>query len=159
VEDSSRGPGIRIPPPTYFALPMLTGFLVQHFVPIGIAGGASAVHILRLVGYAEVAIGLALLLWGGSTLLRSGATPNPMRPTPTLVQNGPFALTRNPMYLGLAVLYLGVTFAANALWPLVFLPEALALTYLFAIRLEESYLERAFGAAYSEYRARVRRWI
>ena len=48
---------------------------------------------------------------------------------------------------------------ANALWPLLFLPEAIVLTYLFAIRREEAYLAEEFGDAYAEYRARVRRWI
>ncbi len=115
--------------------------------------------VLLLVGIAEIAIALGIIVWAGVTLLRSGATPHPMRPTPTLVQSGPFSLTRNPMYLGMAVLYLGITFAANAFWPVIFLPEAIALSYLFAIRFEEAYLGRAFGDAYTEYRSRVRRWI
>jgi protein-S-isoprenylcysteine O-methyltransferase Ste14 len=159
VDDNSRGPGIRIPPPTFFALPMLTGFIVQHFVPIRIASGADPARIVRLVGIAEIAIALGLIVWAGATLLRSGATPHPMRPTPTLVQSGPFSLTRNPMYLGMAVLYLGITFAANAFWPIIFLPEAIALSYLFAIRLEELYLGRTFGEAYLQYCSRVRRWL
>ena len=64
------------------------------------------------------------------------------------MNEGPYKLTRNPMYLGFTVLYVGITFVANAFWPLVFLPEAIVLTYLFAIRLEEAYLAREFGDAY-----------
>jgi protein-S-isoprenylcysteine O-methyltransferase Ste14 len=159
VEENSRGPNIRIPPPTFFALPMLTGFLVQHFVPIRIVNGVDPVRTLRLVGIAEIVIALALIVWAGTTLLRNGSTPNPTRRAGTLVEEGPYTLTRNPMYLGLTVMYVGIVLVANAVWPLVFLPEALALAYLFAIRLEEDYLAREFGEQYVAYRSRVRRWL
>jgi protein-S-isoprenylcysteine O-methyltransferase Ste14 len=76
-----------------------------------------------------------------------------------VAEEGPYALSRNPIYLGFAVMYLGFAFVANALWPLLFLPEAIALVYVFAIRREEQYLAREFGDAYAAYRARVRRWL
>lgn len=159
VTDDTRGPNIRIPPPTFFALPILTGFLVQHFVPVRIVSGIDPAHTLRLVGIAEIVIALLLIVWAGMTLLRHGATPHPMHRAGALVQEGPYKLTRNPMYLGMTVMYVGIVFVANAVWPLVFLPEALALAYLFAIRAEEEYLAREFGEAYSAYRSRVRRWL
>ena len=46
MTDDSRGPNIRIPPPTFFVVPILTGFLVQHFVPIRIVSGVDAVRTL-----------------------------------------------------------------------------------------------------------------
>jgi protein-S-isoprenylcysteine O-methyltransferase Ste14 len=138
---------------------MLTGFLVQHFVPIHLVTGLDPVRTLRFVGIAEIVIALALIVWAGTTLLRHGSTPNPMRRAGALVEEGPYALTRNPMYLGLTVMYVGIVLLTNALWPLVFLPEALALAFLFAIRLEEDYLTREFGEQYTSYRARVRRWL
>jgi protein-S-isoprenylcysteine O-methyltransferase Ste14 len=159
VVDDTRGPNIRTPPPTFFALPMLTGFLVQHFVPIRIVSGIDPIRTLRLVGIAEIVIALLLITWAGITLLRHGATPHPMHRAGALVSQGPYSLTRNPMYLALTVMYVGITFVANAVWPLVFLPEAIALVYLFAIRAEEDYLSREFGEAYASYRSRVRRWL
>ena len=56
-------------------------------------------------------------------------------------------------------MYLGFAFVTNAFWPLLFLPEAIVLTYVFAIRREERYLTREFGDAYTSYRSRVRRWL
>jgi protein-S-isoprenylcysteine O-methyltransferase Ste14 len=159
VADNTRGPNIRIPPPTFFALPLLTGFLVQHFVPTHIVNGAYPAKILRLVGIAEIMIALVLIVWAGTTLLRFGSTPHPKRRAGALVQEGLYTVSRNPMYLGLTVMYFGIACVANAFWPLLFLPEALALSYLFAIRGEEAYLAREFGDAYAEYRSRVRRWI
>jgi protein-S-isoprenylcysteine O-methyltransferase Ste14 len=159
MADDSRGPNIRIPPPTFFVLPMLTGFLVQHFVPIRIVSGIAATRTLRLVGIAEIVISLLLIVWAGMTLLRHGATPHPTHRAGALVREGPYTLTRNPMYLGMTVMYVGVVFIANSVWPLVFLPEAIALVYLFAIRAEEGYLSREFGEEYAWYRSRVRRWL
>jgi protein-S-isoprenylcysteine O-methyltransferase Ste14 len=159
VEEDSRGPNVRLPPPLLFAMPLLTGFVVQYFVPTHLVTGAGPARTLRLVGIAEIAIALALMAWAMSTFLRFRTPIIPMHRARALVNEGPFNLTRNPMYLGLTVLYIGITFVANALWPLVFLPEAIALTYLFAIRLEEAYLTREFGDAYREYCSRVRRWL
>lgn len=158
-DDSSRGPGVRIPPPLLYVIPMLTGFIVQRIVPIGIVTGVRPAHTLRLVGWAELCIGVALNVWAASTFHRLQTTVIPTRPARTLAEEGPYRLTRNPMYLGFAIIYLGVTFVANAFWPLLFLPEAMVLVYLFAIRREERYLGREFGDAYAAYRARVRRWI
>jgi len=159
MEDDSRGPNVRIPPPFLFALPLLTGFLVQHFVPIRVVHGAEPERIIRLVGWAEIVIALTLMGWAVVTFVRLKTPVVPIRRARTLVEDGPFTLTRNPMYLGFTVLYIGITFVANALWPLVFLPEAIVLTYLFAIRLEEAYLTREFGEAYREYCSKVRRWL
>jgi protein-S-isoprenylcysteine O-methyltransferase Ste14 len=159
MEEDARGPNVRIPPPLLFALPLLTGFIVQHFVPVHIVNGAEPTRIIRLVGVAEIAIALGLFGWAVSTFRRLQTPVIPMRRARALAEEGPFKLTRNPMYLGFTVLYLGITFVANAFWPLVFLPEAIALTYLFAIRLEEAYLTREFGDAYREYCSRVRRWL
>jgi protein-S-isoprenylcysteine O-methyltransferase Ste14 len=159
VEEDARGPNVRIPPPLLFALPLLTGFLVQHFVPTHIVNGAEPVRTLRFVGVAEIVIALGLMVWAISTFRRLQTPVVPIRRARALAAEGPYRLTRNPMYLGFTVLYLGISFVANAFWPLVFLPEAIVLTYLFAIRLEEAYLTREFGEAYREYCSKVRRWL
>jgi len=157
--DRSVGPGVLIPPPLLFVFPMAMGFVVQYIVPIGIVTGVRPAHTLRLVGWAEILIGLALNAWAVGTFNRLETTVIPRRPARTLAAEGPYKLTRNPMYLGFAIIYLGVAFVANAFWVLLFLPEAIVLVWLLAIKLEEAYLRREFGAAYDEYRSRVRRWI
>jgi protein-S-isoprenylcysteine O-methyltransferase Ste14 len=63
------------------------------------------------------------------------------------------------MYLGFTLIYLGVSVWINALWPIVLLPLVLLVMQRGVIHREEAYLERRFGAAYREYRARVRRWL
>jgi protein-S-isoprenylcysteine O-methyltransferase Ste14 len=52
-----------------------------------------------------------------------------------------------------------VLLAAFALWAVVALPVEWALLRWGAVLPEERYLEGKFGAAYTGYRARVRRWL
>jgi len=158
-EERDRGPNVRIPPPLLFLMPLITGFIVQHFVPTQIASGVDPARTLRLVGWAEILIALSLMFWGIGTFKRKQTAVIPVHPARVLVEEGPYRFTRNPMYLGFTVLYLGICFVANAFWPLIFLPEVIALLYLIAIRREEAYLEREFGDAYRDYRSRVRRWV
>lgn len=158
-QSASRGPGVRIPPPLLFLMPLLTGFLIQHFVPIRIVTGAGPAKILGIVGEVEIIIGVSLIVWAMTTFKRLRTPIMPVHPARTLAAEGPYTLTRNPMYLSLALVYLGITFVTNAFWPLLFLPEAIVLVYLLAIKLEEAYLAREFGDAYADYRRRVRRWI
>jgi protein-S-isoprenylcysteine O-methyltransferase Ste14 len=48
---------------------------------------------------------------------------------------------------------------ANSLWLLATLTGALAVIHYVVIPREEQYLERRFGAEYSDYKASVRRWL
>jgi protein-S-isoprenylcysteine O-methyltransferase Ste14 len=159
AEGRPRGPDVRLPPPLLYVIPFATGLLVQHFVPIRIVSGGGPARIIDLVGAAEIFIGASLAVWAVFTFRGLQTPVVPFRPARALAEEGPYTLTRNPMYLGLAIVYIGIALVMNALWPLVFLPEAIVLTYLLAIRREEAYLAREFGDAYAAYRTRVRRWI
>ena len=159
AEGRPRGPNVWIPPPLLYALPFATGMLVQHWMPIRIVSGDGPARIIALAGAAEIFIGASLGVWAVRTFRQLQTPVVPMHPALALADNGPYAFTRNPMYLGLAIVYLGIALVANASWPLLFLPAAMALTYLFAIRREEAYLAEEFGDAFAAYRARVRRWL
>lgn len=159
AEGGSRGPDVPIPPPFLYAIPFALGMLVQHFVPARIVSGDGPARIIDLVGAAEIFIGASLGAWGVATFRRLQTPVIPFHPARVLAESGPYTLTRNPMYLGLAIAYLGIALVMNVFWPLVFLPAALVLVYLVAIRREEAYLAREFGDAYAAYRARVSRWL
>ena len=63
--------------------------------------------------------------------------------------------TRNPIYLGMFLVYGGIGIAARSPWTLVLtLPLAITIRYGVVAR-EEAYLERRFGDAYRDYKARV----
>lgn len=105
--------------------------------------------------------GAAITIVGGVTLRAARTTLLPMRPqkTTSLVTTGIFRWTRNPMYLGLAVALVGWAAFLSAAWSL--LGPVLFVLYLnrFQIQPEERALTKLFGAEYTNYARRVRRWL
>jgi protein-S-isoprenylcysteine O-methyltransferase Ste14 len=112
-----------------------------------------------IVAGAMILIGLALFAAGIGNFFRA-ATPVPTNePTRALVTTGIHGWTRNPIYLGMFLIYGGIAAAARSPWILILaLPLAITIRYGVVAR-EEAYLERRFGNAYREYKARVRRWL
>jgi len=75
-----------------------------------------------------------------------------------LVEKGLFKFSRNPIYVGLVATLLGLFLVIpNALTLLVFVLGFVVISI--QVRLEESFLLEAHGAAYTEYQRRVRRWL
>lgn len=102
---------------------------------------AAAGALLRICGTAYL----------GSTVVFSGGMQ-----AGTLMAAGPYRFVRNPLYLGTWIFSLGVSILMPPSGALVFLLG----TVLFYFRLilrEEDYLAQQIGAAYQEYRRRVRR--
>jgi protein-S-isoprenylcysteine O-methyltransferase Ste14 len=106
-----------------------------------------------------ILIGLALLVAGIRNFSRVGTPVPGNQPTRVLVTTGVHAWSRNPIYLGMFLLYAGIGVAARSPWILMLtLPLAITIRYGVVGR-EEAYLERRFGVAYRDYKARVRRWL
>ena len=67
--------------------------------------------------------------------------------------------SRNPIYIGMFLVYGAIGLAVRSPWILILaLALAVAIRYGVVAR-EEAYLERRFGDAYRDYKARVRRWL
>lgn len=153
MSSKDRGAAVSFPPPFVFIGLLLTGPLVERFVtvpPLGLSwplGAAIAIAGLALIG---AAIGL---------FRQRGENPEPWTPTNGIVDTGLYAYTRNPMYLGMALAHLGLAIVFSSLVSLVLLPVAILIIQTQAIAREERYLEAKFGAAYRDYKTRVRRWI
>jgi protein-S-isoprenylcysteine O-methyltransferase Ste14 len=144
--------------------------------PVLLAGClAAALALDRLVlplpvPFAEIAVidymgmlmllgGVVLAVWAALEFRRHRTSIRPDRGSDALLLAGPFAFSRNPIYLGEALALAGAGIAFNRLWLLVAAPLFMVLVTQLAIRREEAYLERRFGAAYGDYRSRVRRWL
>ncbi len=100
--------------------------------------------------------------WNGWALATMAAHRTGLLPgdeTTTVIDRGPFGLSRNPLYVGLLVLSAGIALVAASAWALVALPLEWALLRWGAVLPEERYLTGKFGAAYTGYAARVRRWL
>ena len=111
------------------------------------------------VGGGLILIGVAIVAAGVGNFSRA-ATPVPSnQPVRALVTTGIHGWSRNPIYVGMLLLYAGIGIAARSPWVLIFaLPLIIILRYGVVAR-EEAYLERRFGDAYRDYKARVRRWL
>ena len=159
TDDSNRipHPGVNFPPPFYFVIGFLVGWLLHRMVPLRVPAAES--DAMNTAGWILIIAGLALLTWAQVTFLRHGTAIIPNRPASTMVTSGPYAFTRNPMYVSLIVLYIGLSLLTGILWPIIILPVVLILLTVLVIRREERYLDSAFGADYAEFRKRVRRWV
>ena len=149
--------GVKIFPPLIHAAAIAIGFLIEWAVPVRIGG--SAFGIVRITGCILLAIAVALIGSAAKVMFGAGTTPNPTRPSTVIVTSGPFQFTRNPMYLAWELICIGVGLAANALWPIIMAVPAAIVTRRLVIDKEERYLDQKFGAAYHDYKSRVRRWV
>ena len=148
---------LKIPPP-----------LVAVITASAMYGVASLLPVLALSPSVRVGSALALAVAGASFDLvglmafrRAKTTVNPMAPqrSTTVVSTGVYRFTRNPMYLGLVLLLLAWAVYLSSAWALLGVPAFMAYITRFQIKPEESVLAARFGKSYTDYCARVRRWL
>ena len=148
---------LRIPPPLVGLCVALLMWLASHAVapfewPFALRGVA---------GLSLLVAGVGLALAGVRAFAKAKTTVNPTKPaqTSSLVVTGVFRATRNPMYLGMLLVLLGwAVYLANAV---AFLLVPLFVLYIsrFQIVPEERVLQEKFGAEFTMYKAKVRRWL
>jgi protein-S-isoprenylcysteine O-methyltransferase Ste14 len=146
----------RIPPPVVALVMLLLMWNLAAWLPGPLAPDWHVSAALALV-----VIGAAFDLAALWAFHRARTTINPMKPQATahLVTGGVYRLTRNPMYLGL-LLFLSA--AMVYLWsPWAVLGPLAFVGYInrFQIGPEERVMRERFGADYTAWCARVRRWF
>jgi protein-S-isoprenylcysteine O-methyltransferase Ste14 len=142
-------------PPLVYLISLAAGALIQIATPLPFLPGTLAVPL----GAPLVVLAIALFSYSVAKF-RAAGTPVPARkPTTVIVRTGPYRFSRNPIYLAFSLLQLGIAIWVNSLWLLATLVGAVALIHWVVIPREEDYLERRFGAQYSDYKASVRRWL
>lgn len=155
MADDKDNPGIKVPPPLIYLLPLTLGLLLDRrahvlFLPR---------RVMRGLGWPLVGGGALLAGWFFRTMRDADAPVRTDRPVPRLTIEGPFRYTRNPGYLSMAMIYAGIAVLRNSLWAILLLPWVLFVVQRKVIGPEERYLERTFGKEYLLYKARVRRWV
>ena len=156
MKAETQRPRTLILPPAPYAAALVGGWwLNRNGLALTLDLGAAT----RPLGWLAVATGLALFVWTLWTLARHHTTVNPYRAAKSLCTDGPFRFSRNPIYLGDWFLLAGVSLLMETFWPLLFAPLIWLMLRYGVIRHEEAHLEGRFGAAYLDYKARVRRWL
>jgi len=147
---------VKIPPPVW-----TLGFLAVAYGVRSI-GGWAAVFVIRSTATAFLfgGVGLVIAAWAVLIFAFAGTEIEPAsHSNKLLVTRSPFNFTRNPMYLGLILMSLGVALYFGP-WPFFAVP---VLVFLLCDRIftpfEEAKMARQFGAQYTEYCAKVRRWL
>lgn len=150
-----------VPPPV---IALAAAGVQRALAPARAPDDAPAVpsRVLALALATGVALGSAGLMGGAvRRFLAAGTTVDPTDPTraSVLVTDGPNALTRNPMYAGLAGLLTAHALARGGWATLLPVAGFVAVVDRVQVRPEEEALRGQFGAAYDDYRRRVRRWV
>lgn len=148
---------LKVPPPVVALLIAIGMWLLSSSLPR--LAVPQAVHIGLAIVIA--CIGGLFSIGGSIAFRRAKTTVNPMSPSKasSLVTTGIYRITRNPMYVGL---FLGlIAWATGLASPLLLLGPVVFLLYVsrFQIHPEERVLFELFGAEYSNYKAKVRRWL
>jgi len=157
MSDTQDNPGIRVPPPLIYLLPLLLGILLDRrrrsripFLPRSVG---------RIIGWLLLSGGVTLSRWFARTMRDADAPIRTDKHVPRLTTDGPFRYTRNPGYLSLAMIYAGIAVIRNSLWAILLLPAVVFIIQREVIGREERYLERTFGEEYLVYKTSVRRWV
>jgi protein-S-isoprenylcysteine O-methyltransferase Ste14 len=142
-------------PPVAVGGPLVLGLLVSWLVGDPLA----ASPVTAGLGWLLVA---AFVVWNGwalVTIAKHRTALLPGRATTIVIDRGPFTWSRNPLYIGLLVASAGAGLVVGSVWALIALPLEWALLRWGAVVPEEQYLAAKFGAAYTDYTGRVRRWL
>jgi protein-S-isoprenylcysteine O-methyltransferase Ste14 len=153
--------GVIARPPFLFLAALLLGFVADHLLtlPFPISRTGQVHWISAAIAVCLILIGAALVAAGIRNFSRAGTPVPTNEPTRALVATGIHGWTRNPIYLGFFLVYVGIGLVVRSPWILILtLPLAAVIRYGVVAR-EEAYLERRFGDAYRDYKARVRRWL
>ena len=97
-------------------------------------------------------------LVGDFRTAHGGGGPGIDKPPTRIVTEGPYGLTRNPMYLAHLIFMLGLAVTLRS-WIAVAILVLRAIWFHRRVVADESRLTARFGAEYTEYMRRVKRWV
>jgi protein-S-isoprenylcysteine O-methyltransferase Ste14 len=148
---------LKIPPPLVGIVTAIAMWFAKDFAPVFelpcSARIITAGSVLCLAGYFGIA--------GTIAFRQAKTTVNPLKPqnSSALVTSGVYRITRNPMYVSFTLIlvawmvYLSsITSVAGPLLYMLYITR-------FQIKPEERILQGIFGAAFTAYMQRTRRWL
>lgn len=116
----------------------------------------SALHLAS--GALLLVLGAGLRLWA-ARCLGKGARVHTARARDGVVDWGPYRWSRNPLYVAAGLILTGFGLLAGGDWVALLLLPTTCLLYWPVVAQEEGAIRASEGAAYSDYLARVPRWV
>jgi len=154
-QQDPHGPGVRIHPPLIYASSILAGIGIDRIHPLAMPFGLHGPWLTGILMALVVLIAVLCL----REFHKAGTDVRPDRPDSALITSGPYCYSRNPLYIGLSLVQAAAATWFDNAWVLAMTAVSVAVVSSYAIRREERYLEKVFGAAYRDYMQRVRRWL
>lgn len=155
--NTSKGPGVYVPPPLFYVITFIAAVLIQGKIPL--SDVQFQLRITKIGGITLLIIALFFLFRSLRQFFLSKNTIILIKPASSLQTTGVYKISRNPMYVGLAIVYLGITCLIGNWWNIILFPLLLLIVQEYIIKREEKYLELEFGQDYEEYTRKVRRWL
>lgn len=146
-------------PPVLLAISMLLVYLLSRAASQTNLGPVYDIAALFYVGWGLVVFGVLSVLAMIRKFKKNDTTVLPNGMPTQLMTDGIYAYSRNPIYVFMVIALLGVVMINGALIGLTVIPVFIALVQTLWISFEEAQLEKAFGQAYLDYKAKVRSWI
>jgi protein-S-isoprenylcysteine O-methyltransferase Ste14 len=115
--------------------------------------------LVRNIGFAFVVAGFLSGVAAFMEFRRARTTVDPHGSVTSIISSGIYRFTRNPIYLGFVLMLIGLPLNSGTYWGIVLAPVFIHLMNRLVIEREEAYLEKKFGAVYTSYKSRVRRWL
>ena len=157
MADRRHALDIKIPPAALALVFMIVMWLVSRATPVF----ELSLEFRLGIGIVLSGAGFIMAFVGVITFRRAGTTIHPTTPhkATALVTGGIYRHTRNPMYLGVLLVLLGWGIFLASLPALFLLPLFVVYMTRFQIMPEERAMTALFGAEYTAYKLKVRRWI
>lgn len=150
-------PELKIPPPATAVLAATAMWGLSLVTsPLQIP---TVIRLWAALAFALIGVGFSIA--GVLSFRHARTTLNPTKPqlASSLVSSGVYSVTRNPMYVGLLCVLVAWAIYLSSAW--AFLGPAAYYFYIgrFQIAPEEHALTELFGAQYTTYLTKVRRWL
>jgi protein-S-isoprenylcysteine O-methyltransferase Ste14 len=142
-------------PPVVALMFIVIAYFLGRFAPLPFAVPV----VLRYIGLGLTFVGFLLGISAFIEFRRARTTLDPHGSTSHLVTSGIYRFTRNPIYLGFLLMVIGLPLNSGLYWGILLALFYVLLMNRLIIQHEEAYLEKKFGKIYSDYTARVRRWL
>lgn len=142
-----------------FVVAVVLGLVAPALQLFGVVTPVVDSWATRALGAVLAAAGIVATLFAQGTMGDSWRVGVDPAETTALVTGGPFALVRNPIFTAMTIAAVGLTLAAPNVVAIVGLAMLLAAVLLQVRVVEEPYLLRVHGEAYSTYGRRVGRLV
>jgi len=146
---------VKIHPPILTVIHIAAAYVAKWAVPIPVL----VPDLVRNIGFALVVAGFFSGVAAFMEFRKARTTVDPHGSVTSIISSGIYRFTRNPIYLGFVLMLIGLPMNSGTYWGIVLAPVFIHLMNRLVIEREEAYLEKKFGALYTSYKSRVRRWL